>query len=90
MQMIVSDKELDDPSHMLAIGSGKRSADSLRVCRNDRGVGVFFQAQLLAATNILHGVARGVPGSSRWMDQQKFSKDSSCSPTVPRLETTLF
>ena len=48
--------------HGLAIRSGDGQQIVCGICREDRGVGVFFQAKLLAATNVLHGVAGVVTG----------------------------
>jgi hypothetical protein len=51
--------------HMLAIGSGNGDSIVGGIGRDDRGVAVFAQAQLLAATNVLHGVAGVVLGGPR-------------------------
>ena len=51
--------------HMLAIRSGNGHSIVCGIGRDDRGVAVFFQAKLLAATNVLHGVAGVVPGGPR-------------------------
>ena len=48
--------------HMLAIGSGDGQQIVCGIRREDRGVGVFFQVKLLAATNVLQGVAGVVTG----------------------------
>jgi hypothetical protein len=48
--------------HLPAICSGNGDSVVFAIGRDDGGVAVSFQAQLLAATNVLHGVAGGVPG----------------------------
>ena len=48
--------------HLLAICSGNGHSIVCGIGRDDRGVAVSFQAKLLAATNVLHGVAGVVPG----------------------------
>src|SRR5208282_2443307 len=50
--------------NLLAICSGNGHSIVGGIGRGDRGVAVSFQAQLLAATNVLHGVAGGVPGDT--------------------------
>ena len=51
--------------HLLAICSGNGHSIVGGIGRDDCGVAVSFQAQLLAATNVLHGVAGVVPGGPR-------------------------